>query len=105
MYKRQVHDIELEAGIKYEYQFNNEQQLPTTGYIKPSIVQTIANGGAVKVNDTTFDKTLENETLGRIEIGADAEIIKNFSLGAFGNYTFGSAYKAWGVGGNIRYTW
>ena len=100
-----VHDIELEAGIKYEYQFNNEQQLPTTGYIKPSIVQTIANGGAVKVNDTTFDKTLENETLGRIEIGADAEIIKNFSLGAFGNYTFGSAYKAWGVGGNIRYTW
>lgn len=100
-----IHDIELEAGIKYEYQFNNERQLPTTGYIKPSIVQTIANGGAVKVNDTTFDKTLENETLGRIEIGADAEIIENFSLGAFGNYTFGSAYKAWGVGGNIRYTW
>lgn len=100
-----IHDIELEAGIKYEYQFNNEQQLPTTGYIKPSIVQTIANGGAVKVNDTTFDKTLENETLGRIEVGADAEIIENFSLGAFGNYTFGSAYKAWGVGGNIRYTW
>ena len=100
-----IHDIELEAGIKYEYQFNNEHQLPTTGYIKPSIVQTVANGGAVKVNDTTFDKTLENETLGRIEVGADAEIIENFSLGAFGNYTFGSAYKAWGVGGNIRYTW
>ena len=100
-----VHDIELEAGIKYEYQFNNEHQLPTTGYIKPSIIQTIANGGDVKVNDTTFDKTLENETLGRLEIGADAEIVKNFSLGAFGNYTFGSSYKAWGVGGNIRYKW
>ncbi len=100
-----VHDIELEAGIKYEYQFNNEHQLPTTGYIKPSIIQTIANGGDVKVNDTTFDKTLENETLGRLEIGADAEIVENFSLGAFGNYTFGSSYKAWGVGGNIRYKW
>lgn len=100
-----VHDIELEAGIKYEYQFNNERQLPTTGYIKPSVVQTIANGGAVKVNDTTFDETLENETLGRIEVGADAELVKNFSVGAFGNYTFGSAYKAWGVGGNVRYNW
>ncbi len=100
-----VHDIELEAGIKYEYQFNNEHQLPTTGYIKPSVIQTIANGGDVKINDVTFDKTLENETLGRIEVGADAEIIKNFSLGAFGNYTFGSNYKAWGVGGNIRYKW
>ena len=100
-----VHDLELEAGIKYEYQFNNENQLPTTGYIKPSIIQTIANGGDVKVKDTTFDKTIENETLGRIEVGADAEIIENFSLGAFGNYTFGSKYKAWGVGGNIRYKW
>ncbi|HBO49554.1 MAG TPA: hypothetical protein DD619_02005, partial [Alphaproteobacteria bacterium] len=59
-----VHDIELEAGIKYEYQFNNEHQLPTTGYIKPSVIQTIANGGDVKINDVTFDKTLENETLG-----------------------------------------
>ena len=100
-----IHDIELEAGIKYEYQFNNERQLPTTGYIKPSVIQTIANGGNVKVNDTTFDKTIENETLGRIEVGADAEIVKNFSLGAFGNYTFGSSYSAWGVGGNIRYKW
>lgn len=100
-----VHDIELEAGIKYEYQFNNERQLPTTGYIKPSIVQTIANGGGVKVNDTTFDETLENETLGRVEVGVDAELIKNFSVGAFGNYTFGSAYKAWGLGGNVRYNW
>lgn len=100
-----VHDLELEAGIKYEYRFNNENQLPTTGYIKPSIIQTIANGGDVKVKDTTFDKTIENETLGRIEVGADAEIIENFSLGAFGNYTFGSKYKAWGVGGNIRYKW
>lgn len=100
-----MHDIELEAGIKYEYQFNNEHQLPTTGYIKPSVIQTIANGSSVKINNTSFDDTVENETLGRIEVGADAEIIENFSLGAFGNYTFGSSYSAWGVGGNIRYVW
>lgn len=100
-----IQDIELELGVKFEYQFNNEHQLPTTGYIKPSVIQTIANGGEVKVNDFTFDETVDNETLGRIEIGADAELVKNFSVGAFGNYTFGSDYSAWAVGGNIRYVW
>jgi outer membrane autotransporter protein len=100
-----VHDIELEAGIKYEYQFNNENQLPTTAYVKPSVIQTIGNGGTVTVAGKEFDDTLDNETLGRIEVGADAELIENFSVGAFGNYTFGSSYSAWGIGGNIRYVW
>lgn len=100
-----VNNVELEAAIKYEYQFNNEYQLPTTGYIKPSVIQTISNGGKVKIADSEYTDTIENETLGRIEIGADAEIIKNFSVGAFGNYTFGSEYKAWGVGGNVKYVW
>ena len=100
-----VNNVELEAALKYEYQFNNEYQLPTTGYIKPSVIQTIAKGGEVKINEKEYDDTIDNETLGRIEIGADAEIIKNFSIGAFGNYTFGSEYKAWGIGGNIRYVW
>lgn len=100
-----VNNVELEAAIKYEYQFNNEYQLPTTGYIKPSVIQTISNGGKVKIADREYTDTIENETLGRIEIGADAEIIKNFSVGAFGNYTFGSEYKAWGVGGNVKYVW
>ena len=100
-----VNNIELEAALKYEYQFNNEYQLPTTGYLKPSVIQTIASGGTVKIGDRKYEDTVENDTLGRIEIGADAEIIKNFSLGAFGNYTFGSEYSAWGVGGNIKYVW
>ena len=100
-----VNNVELEAALKYEYQFNNEYQLPTTGYIKPSVIQTIASGGTVKIADKKYEDTVENDTLGRIEVGADAEIIKNFSVGAFGNYTFGSEYKAWGVGGNIKYVW
>ena len=100
-----VNNVELEAALKYEYQFNNQYQLPTTGYIKPSVIQTISTGGKVKIADKEYDDTLENETLGRIELGADAELIRNFSVGAFGNYTFGSEYSAWGVGGNIRYVW
>ena len=100
-----VHEVELEAALKFEYQFNDETQLPTSAYIKPSVIQTIASGGKVTINGTEYDKTVDNDTLGRIEIGADTEIIEDLSLGLFGNYTFGSEYKAWGVGGNVRYVW
>lgn len=98
-------DIELEAGIKYEYRFNNQYERLTTAYIKPSIIQTIENGGAVTINGKKYDDTLKNETLGRIEVGADAELSDNISVGAFGNYTFGSDYSGWGVGGNVRVLW
>ena len=98
-----INSFEMEAGLKLEHQFNNSQQLSTTGYVKPSIIQTIPDGGKVKVDDREYKKTLDNETLGRIEIGADTNLTTSFSVGVFGNYTFGSSYEAWGVGGNVRY--
>lgn len=100
-----THNVELEAGLKLQYQFNDESQLPTTAYVKPSIIQTIASGGDATIGGKKFNKLVESETYGRIEVGTDAEIIQNLSLGVFGNYTFGSEYQAWGVGGNVRYTW
>lgn len=100
-----IHNFEIEAALKLEYQFNNEHQLPTTGYIKPSIVQMLATGGEVTIDGVKYKDNLDNETIGRIEIGADAELIKNFSLGVFGNYSAGSKYKAWGAGGNVRIVW
>ncbi len=98
-----INSFEIEAALKLEHQFNNSQQLPTTGYVKPSIIQTIPDGGKVKVDDREYKKTLDNETLGRIEIGADTNLTTGFSVGVFGNYTFGSHYDAWGIGGNVRY--
>lgn len=100
-----IHDIELEAGMKFEYQFNEKHQLPTTGYIKPSVVHMVSSGGDVTISDTIFDETIEDGTYWRLEVGADADLIKNFSVGAFGNYTAGSGYDAWMIGGNIRYIW
>ncbi len=100
-----INSFEMEAALKLEYRFNNERQLSTTGYLKPSVIQTIPDGGKVKVGDTEYTKTLDNETLGRIEVGADTNLTTNFAVGVFGNYTFGSSYEAWGVGGNLRYTW
>jgi outer membrane autotransporter protein len=100
-----IHDIELEAGMKFEYQFNEKHQLPTTGYIKPSFVHVVSNGGDVTVNNTIFEDNLEDGNYWRVEIGADADIIRNFSIGGFGNYTSGSGYDAWTIGGHIRYIW
>ncbi|MBR6355906.1 MAG: autotransporter outer membrane beta-barrel domain-containing protein, partial [Alphaproteobacteria bacterium] len=100
-----IHNFEIEGALKLEYQFNGERELPTTGYIKPSVIQMLASGGEVTVDGKEYKDTLDNETIGRIEVGLDAELVKNFSLGVFGNYSFGSDYDAWGVGGNVRIIW
>jgi outer membrane autotransporter protein len=100
-----ITDFELEAGVKLEQMFNNDHQLPTSAYVKPSVIQTVTSGGKVKVDETEYKKTLENETIGRVEVGADAYLTNSFSIGAFGNYSFGSSYDAWAVGGHLRYIW
>ena len=101
-----VHDLELEAALKFEVELNEEYQLPTTMYVQPSIIKTIESGGKVTIDGSQYSDTLEDETIGRIEVGADAELVENtFSVGAFGNYSFGSGYKAWAVGGNVRLVW
>lgn len=100
-----IHDIEVEAGLKLSYNFNNVQQLPTVGYVKGSVVQLLENGGSATVQNVKFDDMLKNETAGRIEIGLDAMLTKNFAVGGFGNYTAGSDYNGFAVGGNMKYTW
>ena len=100
-----IHDIEVEAGLKLSYNFNNEKQLPTVGYVKGSVVQLLENGGSATVQNVKFDDMLKNETAGRVEVGLDAMLTKNFAIGGFGNYTAGSDYNGFAVGGNMKYTW
>ena len=100
-----INDVELEAGLKLSQQFNNEHQLPTSGYVKTSVVQLVENGGSASVQNIKFDDMLKNETAGRVEIGGEAALWKNFVVGGFGNYTFGSDYNGFAVGGNVRYSW
>lgn len=100
-----IHDIEVEAGLKLSYNFNNAKQLPTVGYVKGSVVQLLENGGSATVQNVKFDDMLKNETSGRVEIGLDAMLTKNFAIGGFGNYTAGSDYNGFAVGGNMKYTW
>ena len=100
-----INDVELEAGLKLSQQFNNEHQLPTSGYVKTSVVQLVENGGSASVQNIKFDDMLKNEAAGRVEIGGEAALWKNFVVGGFGNYTFGSDYNGFAVGGNVRYSW
>lgn len=100
-----IHDIELEAGIKFEYRFNNEHQLHTVGYIKPSVVQLVEKGGDATINSTKFEDLIKNETSFKMEAGLEAALMHNFIVGGFGSYSFGSEYNALSIGGNIRYTW
>lgn len=100
-----IQDIEVEAGLKLSYNFNNEKQLPTVGYVKGSVVQLLENGGSATVQNVKFDDMLKNETAGRVEVGLDAMLTKNFAIGGFGNYTAGSDYNGFAVGGNMKYTW
>lgn len=100
-----IQDIEVEAGLKLSYNFNNEKQLPTVGYVKGSVVQLLENGGSATVQNVKFEDMLKNETAGRVEVGLDAMLTKNFAIGGFGNYTAGSDYNGFAVGGNMKYTW
>lgn len=100
-----IQDIEVEAGLKLSYNFNNEKQLLTVGYVKGSVVQLLENGGSATVQNVKFDDMLKNETAGRVEVGLDAMLTKNFAIGGFGNYTAGSDYNGFAVGGNMKYTW
>ena len=67
-------------------------------------MQLLENGGKVQIKNVEFD-TLKNETAGRLEIGGEAALLENFVVGGFGNYTIGSDYSGFAVGGNVRYTW
>ena len=100
-----IHDIELEAGVKFEYRFNNDHQLHTVGYVKPSVVQLIEKGGEANVNNTRFEDLIKNETSFKLEAGLEAALLQNFIIGGFGSYAYGSEYNALSIGGNIRYTW
>ena len=75
------------------------------GYVKGSVVQLLENGGSATVQNVKFDDMLKNETAGRVEVGLDAMLTKNFAIGGFGNYTAGSDYNGFAVGGNMKYTW
>ena len=72
-------------------------------YIKPSVVQTITDGGEVSISGLGKVESLDDETLGRVEIGGRYGLSQALSAYGWANYTFGSDYDATTFGVGLNY--
>ena len=94
--------IELEAGVKLTKAFRLDEGYASV-YIKPSVVQTIVDGDEVNITGLGKVNTLDDETLGRIELGGRYGFTDQLSAYGWANYTFGSDYDATTVGLGLNY--
>lgn len=83
---------ELEAGVKFEKTIYNHGNYAKF-YVKPSVIQTFTTGDKVKITNLNTVHTLENQTLGRGEIGFSGDVAKDVNIYGSAAYTFGSDYK------------
>ena len=94
--------IELEAGVKLTKAFRLDEGYASV-YVKPSVVQTIVDGDEVTITGLGKVNTLDDETLGRIELGGRYGFTDQLSAYGWANYTFGSDYDATTVGLGLNY--
>ena len=94
--------IELEAGIKLTKAFRLDEGYANV-YVKPSVVQTLVDGDEVNITGLGKVNTLDDETLGRIELGGRYGFTDQLSAYGWANYTFGSDYDATTVGLGLNY--
>ena len=66
-------------------------------------MQTIVDGDEVNITGLGKVNTLDDETLGRIELGGRYGFTDQFSAYGWANYTFGSDYDATTVGLGLNY--
>ena len=96
--------IELEAGVKLTKAFRLDEGYANV-YVKPSVVQTLVDGDEVTITGLGKVNTLDDETLGRIELGGRYGFTDQLSAYGWANYTFGSDYDATTVGLGLNCAW
>ena len=99
-----LRQVELEAGVKLTKAFRLDEGYANV-YVKPSVVRTIVDGDEVTVTGLGKVNTLDDETLGRIELGGRYGFTDQLSAYGWANYTFGSDYDATTVGLGLNYAW
>ena len=97
-----LRQVELEAGVKLTKAFRLDEGYASV-YVKPSVVQTLVDGDEVTVTNLGKVNTLDDETLGRIELGSRYGFTDQLSVYGWANYTFGSDYDATTVGLGLNY--
>ena len=96
--------VELEAGAKFAHTQYTDDGFYSL-YVKPSVVQTLVDGDEIDVTELGKVDTIDDKTLGRIEIGGNYGFNDNWSAYGWANYTFGSDYEATSVGAGVNYAW
>ncbi len=99
-----LRQLELEAGVKLTKAFVMDEGYANV-YVKPSIVQTITDGDEVRITGLGKVNTLDDQTLGRIEIGGRYGFTEQLSAYGWANHTFGDDYKASTFGLGLSYSW
>ncbi|MBQ8785800.1 MAG: autotransporter outer membrane beta-barrel domain-containing protein, partial [Alphaproteobacteria bacterium] len=96
--------VELEAGLKLSKAVYTDDGFYSL-YVKPSVVQTLIDGDEINVSGLGKIDTIEDETLGRIELGGSYGFNEQWSAYGWANYTFGSDYEATSIGAGVNYSW
>ncbi len=99
-----LRQLELEAGVKLTKAFVTDDGYANL-YVKPSVVQTVTDGDEVRITGLGKVNTLDDQTLGRIEIGGRYGFTEQLSAYGWANHTFGDDYKASTFGLGLSYSW
>ncbi len=99
-----ISQIEAEVGIKLSQSYKVIGGYADI-YIKPSVVQTITDGGEVNISGLGEVESLDDMTLGRVEIGGYYGLSSACTAYGWANYTVGSDYDAttFGIGFNYAF--
>ncbi|MCM1322566.1 MAG: autotransporter outer membrane beta-barrel domain-containing protein [Acetobacter sp.] len=98
-----VHYLEAELGLKVERVFCHNS-CTNRAYVKPSIIQTVVNGGKTKISGLENKvKSLKNQTLGRVEVGGEFGLTDSWTGFASTGYTLGDDYQAYDLNLGVSY--
>ncbi len=99
-----LRQLELEAGVKLTKAFVMDEGYANV-YVKPSVVRAITDGDEVRITGLGKVNTVDDQTLGRIEVGGRYGFTDQLSAYGWANHTFGDDYKASTVGLGLSYNW
>ena len=99
-----LRQLELEAGVKLTKAFVTDEGYANV-YVKPSVVRTITDGDEVRITGLRKVDTIDDQTLGRVELGGRYGFTEQLSAYGWANHTFGDDYKASTFGLGLSYSW
>ena len=99
-----LRQLELEAGVKLTKAFVTDEGYANV-YVKPSVVRTLTDGDEVNITGLGKVNTLDDQTLGRVELGGRYGFTEQLSAYGWANHTFGDDYKASTFGLGLSYSW